>query len=1364
MRHLALRSILLIAVAVPFPLIAQTALVTTTADSGAGSLRDAITTVNAASCASGCAIVFQIPPPVPAGGYFTIQPASELPRILASNLVIDGATQTAATGDTNPAGPEIEINGSLAGNAFGGLVVGAYQAGAGQRVTIKNMAINGFAGGGIVLDGIAPNMASDNIITGNYIGTNASGTAAVGNGQGIGIGSNAMNNLIGGMSAAERNVISGNTSGMVIAQNATANRIIGNYIGTDVSGTKAIGNTSAGIYLGALGNGNTISGNVIGGNLFGITFYDSSENQITGNKIGIGALGAPLPNTDSGIYISGPNPSNNIIGGTFAGAANEIAFNARGIRDDSGNGNQFIRNAIYKNTTIGIDLGNDGVTPDDATDADTGPNGLQNFPLIQSAKPTLSGIAVTFSVDSSSVASTHTIGVEVFKADSSSVRQGKLYLGSQCYGGNTISNQTLFLTTNSVAAGDQIVMTATSYSDQTCGTVNEGTSEFSPPADVRCELFVTNTNDAGAGSLREAILFSNVSSGCTIVFNIPAPVPASGWFTIQPLSPLWDILSSGTVIDGNTQTAFTGDTNPDGPEIELDGTNQAIGDGLVINPSAGGGQNVKIRNLCINRFFGPGIGVGGSINFVASGNRVEQNYIGTDCRGLLARPNNIGVYLIGSNNGIVGNLISGNQKSFISPGIRIGAGSANNVIANNFIGTDRTGAVSIFNPTGILIEDSSTTTIAGNLIAFGTALGGIYITGGLGGHQIVQNTIRFNQLGVVINSAAGGNHIASNTIEHNTGQGIRLIGAQSGNVIENNLVRDNGAHPIWIDSSVGRDSITGNTIQNHPLPAVVLLGTQRGTTILGNFMMGNMSGIDLGNNGFTPNDPGDSDSGTNGFQNNPVISQAHLINGDLNLKFSVDSSAVTTTRSLRVEFFISDPSGEGRVPLGTQCYAGNQLNQASMIIPNAPVNQGDLVVATATSYNDTTCGLPNDGTSEFSLPASVRTNIVAVTNTNDAGPGSLRTAIATANTGVCVSPCRILFRIPAPVPPAGYFTITPHTNLTNLIASGTILDGATQTAFTGDTNPLGPEIDIDGSLIKPIGTGFLLGAAAAGQGSQIEVRNLCVHSFNGAAFGVGANMGTLASGNIIANNYIGTDATGQFSRPNGAGVYLADRAVGTQIMQNVISANTFAGVQIAGFLAPVDGTILMGNRIGTGASGHPLPNGRGITINGGYNSIIGPGNIIANNALNGIEIFIGTGNRIFANSIDSNGGLGIDLVSATPGVTPNDPLDADSGANNLQNYPVLLTKFFNPLTNTTTITGTLNSKVLHGYRVDLYGSDVADPSGFGEGQRYLGSINVNTNLIGTASFTITVQGQHNAISSTATDLATNDTSEFSKSI
>src|SRR5207237_1056307 len=200
---------------------------------------------------------------------------------------------------------------------------------AGQRVTIKNMAINGFAGGGIVLDGIAPNMASDNIITGNYIGTNASGTAAVGNGQGIGIGSNAMNNLVGRMSAAERNVISGNAFGMVIAQNATANRVVGNYVATDVSGTKAIGKATA-----------------------------------------------------------------------------------------------VIHSAIYKNTTIGIDLGNDGVTPDDATDADTGPNGLQNFPLIQSAKPTLSGIAVTFSVDSSSVASTHTIGVEVFKADSSSVRQG----------------------------------------------------------------------------------------------------------------------------------------------------------------------------------------------------------------------------------------------------------------------------------------------------------------------------------------------------------------------------------------------------------------------------------------------------------------------------------------------------------------------------------------------------------------------------------------------------------------------------------------------------------------------------------------------------------------------------------------------------------------------------------------------------------------------------------------------------------------------------------------------------------------------------------------------------------------------------
>src|SRR5262249_3266732 len=91
---------------------------------------------------------------------------------------------------------------------------------------------------------------------------------------------------------------------------------------------------------------------------------------------------------------------------------------------------------------------------------------------------------------------------------------------------------------------------------------------------------------------------------------------------------------------------------------------------------------------------------------------------------------------------------------------------------------------------------------------------------------------------------------------------------------------------------------------------------------------------------------------------------------------------------------------------------------------------------------------------------------ITVSNTNDDGPGSLRDAINIANAGTnCTpGPCRIVFEIPAPVPPEGWFTITPVTPLPDIVADRVTLEGPRQTAFTGDTNPNGPEIAIDGHL------------------------------------------------------------------------------------------------------------------------------------------------------------------------------------------------------------------------------------------------------------------------------------------------------------
>lgn len=88
-------------------------------------------------------------------------------------------------------------------------------------------------------------------------------------------------------------------------------------------------------------------------------------------------------------------------------------------------------------------------------------------------------------------------------------------------------------------------------------------------------MTVTHTNDGGPGSLRQAINQANNVPGTTIVFNIPTSDPgfnnAAGVFVIRPLSPLPPISGDGTVIDGDSQTVFTGDTNPVGPEIVVNG-------------------------------------------------------------------------------------------------------------------------------------------------------------------------------------------------------------------------------------------------------------------------------------------------------------------------------------------------------------------------------------------------------------------------------------------------------------------------------------------------------------------------------------------------------------------------------------------------------------------------------------------------------------------------------------------------------------------------------------------------------------------------------------------------------------------------
>jgi CSLREA domain-containing protein len=257
--------------------------------------------------------------------------------------------------------------------------------------------------------------------------------------------------------------------------------------------------------------------------------------------------------------------------------------------------------------------------------------------------------------------------------------------------------------------------------------------------------------------------------------------------------------------------------------------------------------------------------------------------------------------------------------------------------------------------------------------------------------------------------------------------------------------------------------------------------------------------------------------------------------------------------------------------------------------------------------------------------------------------------------------------------------------------------------------------------------------------------------------------------NRVLGNYIGTDAAGQADLGNpfsgvyigGDGNFVGGSAPGEG---NLISGNNI-GVEI-GQIGASDNRV-EGNRIGVTADGAPLANGTGIFLAGSSDSTIGgpagAANIIAFNAGHGVAVQTGEGNDVSGNFIFSNGGLGIDLKGGSENasfVTANDSLDQDPGSNRLQNYPTLTA--ITGSGSTRNVEGELQSAASLTYVIDFYRNDAVDPSGFGEGQTPLGSMNVQTNAQGHATFSFPLDnnasGQY--ITATATDPAGN-TSEFS---
>jgi hypothetical protein len=336
---------------------AATFTVTNTNAVGAGSLRQAILDANANGSAVTDTITFNIP----GGGLKSIKPTAAFPLpAIQTPVIIDGYTQPGSQPNTNTTGGlnavlMIEIDGTNAGNLVS-LLFSAGSAGS----SLRGVVINRFAANGVDID--ANNVA----VKGCFIGTDSTGTLDLGN-KLWGIEVDGTGVIIGGTNAADRNLISGNDQvGIQIGDNAPGTTVKGNLIGTDKSGNLALGNGTRGMLIS--GSGNIIGGttaverNVISGNGGdGIAFgtVSATGNFVRGNYIGTIAGGtSALGNDGCGILLLAGD--SNTIGGTSAGGRNVISGNKEhGIQlGQQANNNLIVGNFIGPDAGGAADYGN----------------------------------------------------------------------------------------------------------------------------------------------------------------------------------------------------------------------------------------------------------------------------------------------------------------------------------------------------------------------------------------------------------------------------------------------------------------------------------------------------------------------------------------------------------------------------------------------------------------------------------------------------------------------------------------------------------------------------------------------------------------------------------------------------------------------------------------------------------------------------------------------------------------------------------------------------------------------------------------------------------------------------------------------
>ena len=1043
---------------------------------------------------------------------------------------------------------------------------------------------------GIVISGSG---ATANVVLGNFIGTNSSG-ANLGNRFGVEV--RQPNNTIGGTAAGSANVIAFSTEA---GASISANNIVleGNFFGTDAAGA-SLGNAD-GVDLQSANN--TIGGttfrraNVFGFNSLGLDIAGgagSADNIVVGNFFGTNAAGDNLANAVGLEAENGPNT----IGGTSTGAANVFGFNSQEglLIDEDGFPGVVVLGNFFGTNASGANLANAlGVV--DETGGDT-------------IGGTSAGAGNVFGFNS-------TAGLQINA-------QNDLIIGN-------------FFGTNALGANIGNVVGVLDFAgSNTIGGTSAGTANifgFNSKAGVEMSGAGGTGPIVNPGAIDDIVLgnFFGTNANGANLGNVVGVLDLTGSNTIGGSSA-----GTANVFGFNTKSGLEIDSTADLVVGNFFGTNSggnSLGNAVGIQVNAG-------NNTIGGTFAGAGNVFGANTTAAVSisagdGNLLEGNLVGTAGHA----PTNANGIVISSSDNTVGGTSSGAANVIgANASVGLAIGGANNIVIGNFIGTDAAGD-NLSNSVGLSLA-------AGNNTIGGTSTG-------------TANVFGFNSNGLLIKSATAA---TDETIIGNF-FGTNAAGGNLGNDI--GLEAGNGPNTIG-GTSVGAANIFGF---NTKAGLQIFGDGPRGIVVIGNFFGTDPSGDNRGNAvGVLDQSGGNTIGGTSpgtanvfGFNNTAGLEIAgpnDLVGGNL---FGTDASGanvgnvvglllqatLNTIGGTAANTTIGGTASGAANIFGFNSSAGLQITGSGatneLVVGNlfgtnrGGANLGNAVGVLLQSANNTIGGASAGSGNVFGSGgvAGLQISGAAATNNlvlgNDFGTDASDASFSNITELLLDSASNT---IGGTSPGSGNvfgFSTTAGLQIRGPAATKNVVLGN----FFG-TNASGAKLgNVVGLSVG--GPSNTIGGTAAGAGNVFE--------FNSS---MGAMIaGPDATGNVLIGNLIGTNSAGANPSNNiGLDIESAGNTIGgtTPGSANVINQNTGAGIQITG--AEASGNVLLGNMIGTDSTGQvALGNDTGVLISGGTGNVIGgtaPGaaNVISGNLTAGIFITGSsvTGTQILGNRIGTD--------------------------------------------------------------------------------------------------------------------------------